>query len=149
MKKLLILLLSLFSSITLFGQDTVSQDIVNKLRLHERLFIEKINQERVKRNLGVVSFDKGFYDTFSTPHAIYMSEVLNVLHASNGVGECVGGVFYNGGLTLSDDCVTQFKNSEEDHWDDLMLKHIQIMSIRMEYAIWDGTETVYVCVNFK
>ena len=153
MKKLYIPLLFLFSNIILFGQDTVSQNIVNKLRLHEKLFIEKINQERVKRNLGVISFNKGIYDTVSTPQAIHMSEVLSVSHTPNGIndhcGECAGGVFYNGGLTLSDDCVTQFKNSKKGHWDDLMLKHIKIMSIRMEYTIWDGTETVYVCVNFK
>ena len=151
MKKLLILLLLI--PFTLISQENKIEVIENKLRLHERLFIEKINEERVKRNLSPVVFNQGIYDTVSTPQAIYMAEVLNVVHTPNEVnshcGECVGGVFYKGGLTLSDDCVTQFKNSKEGHWDDLMLKHIKIMSIRMEYAIWDGTETVYVCVNFK
>jgi hypothetical protein len=129
----------------------VSQDIVNKLRLHERLFIEKINQERVKRNLSPVVFNQGIYDTVSTPQAIYMAEVLNVVHTPNEVnshcGECVTGVFYEDGLDISDEAILNFRNSKDGHWNLLMYRHNEVMTVRMEYAIWDETPIIYICVN--
>ena len=151
MKKLLILLLLI--PFTLISQENKIEVIENKLRLHERLFIEKINEERVKRNLSPVVFNQGIYDTVSTPQAIYMAEVLNVVHTPNEVnshcGECVTGVFYEDGLDISDEAILNFRNSKDGHWNLLMYRHNEVMTVRMEYAIWDGTETVYVCVNFK
>jgi hypothetical protein len=151
MKKLLILLLLI--PFTLISQENKIEVIENKLRLHERLFIEKINEERVKRNLSPVVFNQGIYDTVSTPQAIYMAEVLNVVHTPNEVnshcGECVTGVFYEDDLDISDEVILNFRNSKDGHWNLLMYRHNEVMTVRMEYAIWDGTETVYVCVNFK
>lgn len=151
MKKLLLLLLVTLSSFTLTSQGNDIKVIENKLRLHERLFIEKINEERVKRNLSPVVFNQGIYDTVSTPQAIYMSEVLNVVHTPNGVnshcGECVTGVFYEDGLDISDEAILNFRNSKDGHWNLLMYRHNEVMTVRMEYAIWNENPIIYICVN--
>ncbi len=152
MKKLLLLLLVTLSSFTLTSQENDIKVIENKLRLHERLFIEKINEERVKRNLSPVVFNQGIYDTVSTTQSIYMAEVLKVVHTPNGVnshcGECVTGVFYEDGLDISDEAILNFRKSKGNHWNFLMNKHNEVMTVRMEYAIWNENPIIYICVNY-
>jgi len=151
MKKLILTTISLLFSIISFSQE-LDTALVNKtLREEEKIFIELINQERIKRNLSILTFDQGFYDSISTPQAKYMAKNKILEHTPNGVNdhalECVSKSFLDTD-SIAGDIVKLFKSSKP-HWRSLMRPYSTIISIRIEHTTRGKFETLYSCVNFR